>query len=36
MVIEQYKGNSLIALFDAIGQMAESLKLNLRNEAIIS
>eukprot|EP00347_Sterkiella_histriomuscorum_P007650 403348104 len=36
MVIDIYKGNALVLLLDAIGQMAQSLGENIRNESIIS
>jgi len=36
MVIDVYKGNSLVLLLDAIGQMAQSLGENIRKEEILS
>jgi len=36
MVIDHYKGNSLMSLFDAIGCLADSLGENLKNEAIVA
>lgn len=35
MVIDNYKGNSLVSLFDVIGSLAQSLGENIRNDAIV-
>jgi transportin-1 len=36
MVIDHYKGTSLVPLFDTLGTIAQSLGAFIRNEAVVS